>query len=148
MTQISGDSNDHMFGWNILICRLFFWRKSSLFFLSLETKKYFFYKLSHITPHVLHTRMPFLHNVLSSNEKFVSKCLSTCTHMLKLIISLKIVLFNVKALSEISLFNRKEVFLKQCLEWYYPFEHVGRITLACKFFINAQNIMFETHSVV
>ena len=114
MTQISGDSNDRMFGWNILICRLFFLRKSSLFFLSLETKKYFFYKLSHITPHVLHTQMASQHNNLSSNEKFASKCLST--HMLKLIISLETVLFNVKALSTISLFNRKEVFLKKCLE--------------------------------
>ena len=137
-----------MFGLNILICRLFLLRKSSLFFLSLETKKYFFYKLSHITPQVLHTRMSFLHNVLSSNEKFASKCLSTCTHMIKLIILLKIVLFNVKAFSEISLFNRKGVFLKQCLEWYYLCEHVGRIPLACKLFIDAQIIMLETHSVV
>ena len=44
-TEISGDSNDRMFGWNILICSLFFFSKSSLFFLRFVTKKTFFYEL-------------------------------------------------------------------------------------------------------
>ena len=45
ITEISGDSNDRMFGWNILIWAYFFSSKSSLFSLILTTKTNLFYEL-------------------------------------------------------------------------------------------------------